>query len=519
MQQLGVALPNSLIPPLLRWLPRFQGGVLILLAAGIFSDYNHWMLLSLALIAMAALLLQQRWLQQQLLLPAQQLDQALQKLDSREVDGAVAEDGDELVRNLAHSVNCLLEEHSNQLYNLNGEIRRQKEKFQQKTNSLQILYQVATVLNSSRDLPELLEEFLKAMEDLVLARAGIIRILDSREQLVLFASRGIDEATLIRERIIPLHRCLCGNALTSNEVLFQRDLTPCNSLVQKEIFIDKGVELIAIPLLYRGRKLGIYSLFIGHDDLNPEEDLKALFSSIGQHLGITIEQVRLDETSKRHTIIKERNTLAHELHDSLAQTLASLRFQISMLDDSISVQSLEDTRNEISQIKGGLDEAYMELRELLAHFRAPLGTNGLLPALEDLISKFRHQTGMHVLLQNEWKDSDLPANLELQVIRIIQESLNNVRKHSRANTVRVLIRCSDDGDFTLLIEDDGVGMDKPAFSGHPGEHLGLSIMQERAQHLGGKLRIESEPGEGTRVQLSFSQPHDKVPQERHFALI
>ncbi|MDH5786620.1 MAG: ATP-binding protein, partial [Chromatiales bacterium] len=71
----------------------------------------------------------------------------------------------------------------------------------------------------------------------------------------------------------------------------------------------------------------------------------------------------------------------------------------------------------------------------------------------------------------------------------------------------------------VLIEDDGVGMDKPAFSGHPGEHLGLSIMQERARYLGGKLLIESEPGEGTRVQLKFSNDPDEPKEQQHFALI
>jgi len=86
--------------------------------------------------------------------------------------------------------------------------------------------------------------------------------------------------------------------------------------------------------------------------------------------------------------------------------------------------------------------------------------------------------------------------------------------------VRVLLRCDKDKNYHVLIEDDGIGMEKPAFSGHPGEHLGLSIMQERARYLGGVLRIESEPGEGTRVQLNFSQRGlDEPKEQQHFALI
>ena len=112
--------------------------------------------------------------------------------------------------------------------------------------------------------------------------------------------------------------------------------------------------------------------------------------------------------------------------------------------------------------------------------------------------------------------------MEMQVLRIIQEALANVRKHSDAHTVRVLLRCDKNDNYHILVEDDGVGMDKPAFSGHPGEHLGLSIMKERARYLGGELRIESEPGEGTRVQLSFRTPEStegKTKEPQHFALI
>ncbi len=79
-----------------------------------------------------------------------------------------------------------------------------------------------------------------------------------------------------------------------------------------------------------------------------------------------------------------------------------------------------------------------------------------------------------------------------------------MRKHSQAHAVRVLLRTSSDGTNTVLIEDDGIGMRERVLESNPGEHIGLSIMQERARRLGGELSIESEPGEGTRVLLTFS---------------
>jgi two-component system nitrate/nitrite sensor histidine kinase NarX len=89
----------------------------------------------------------------------------------------------------------------------------------------------------------------------------------------------------------------------------------------------------------------------------------------------------------------------------------------------------------------------------------------------------------------------------LQTLRIIQEALANIRKHAQAHTVRILLRCQGQGDYLLLVEDDGVGFEGPAPQGKPGEHIGLSIMEERARRVGGSLSIESEPGEGTRVEL------------------
>ena len=87
--------------------------------------------------------------------------------------------------------------------------------------------------------------------------------------------------------------------------------------------------------------------------------------------------------------------------------------------------------------------------------------------------------------------------------RIVQESLTNIRKHARANAVRVLLRCRAPDSYMILVEDDGIGFERSLPEGRPGENIGLSIMAERARHIGAELRIESEPGEGTRVELLF----------------
>jgi two-component system nitrate/nitrite sensor histidine kinase NarX len=217
------------------------------------------------------------------------------------------------------------------------------------------------------------------------------------------------------------------------------------------------------------------------------------------------------------SILAERSSLAHELHDSLAQTLASLRFQVKMLDDALRACAIPaEARTDLDRIRGGLDEAHIELRSLLASFRAPADRRGLVPALERITDDLRQRTGLRVLFQNNCGTCELSAPVELQVTRIAQEALANIRKHSRAHTARVLLTRTG-RDLVLLVEDDGVGFDIPRDSGHAGECIGLSIMEERARRIGAELRIESELDEGTRVELTFSRERKPQTEPREAA--
>lgn len=402
------------------------------------------------------------------------------------------------------------------------EVQRQTAQFEHKNRSLQLLYDIATGISTSRDLNDLLTRFLHTMRDIVNAKAGMVRLIDDKGEMNLVSSFGMSDEAIECEQHVPVKRCLCGSAAISGEVQMQLDLKECHQIIGVPVVGDEELEMLAVPLQYHGKTLGIYNLFISSTGLYSDDEIRSLFASVGQHLGMAIEKTKLDDEAKRLTIIKERNAIAHELHDSLAQTLASLRFQVSMLDETIDNQKVEEIHKEIQQIKGGLDEAYSELRELLAHFRAPVHRRDLMPALEDLISNFRKQTGMHVLLQKDWDSAHLEPSRELHILRIIQESLANIRKHSKANTVRVLMRYDDKKGGKVLIEDDGIGLQAPAFSGHPGEHIGLSIMDERARKMGGEIKIESEPGEeGTRVQLTFAGSEEPTSEQKdqHYALI
>lgn len=203
---------------------------------------------------------------------------------------------------------------------------------------------------------------------------------------------------------------------------------------------------------------------------------------------------------------QERTLLAHELHDSLAQTLTSLKYQIAVLEDQLRPYEAE-IRQKVEQISRSIEEANTELRELIAQFRAPIDERGLFQALDDMISRLRAQTNMVIFFQHRCQDPlGLPLNYQVQILRIVREAVNNACKHSRAKALRVLLRCTLKGEYLVLIEDDGIGIQGIDLSRHPGKHIGISIMQERARRLGGELRIESEPNEGTRVEVVFPHP-------------
>lgn len=390
---------------------------------------------------------------------------------------------------------------------MESQVREQTERLAQKTRSLEILYDVATNINAARNLDDLLRRFLPTMQEVVNARAASVRLVTEDGQMRLVASRGLDDEVTAAERLLPLDRCLCGKAIASGDIKYQEDIRQCCEVVGRPFFDDASdVKMIAVPLQYRGRTVGVYNLFVTETQIVAREDIKELLMSIGRHLGSAIEKARLDDEAIRLSVIEERTRLAYELHDSLAQTLASLRFQVRVLDETLHQGDESALWQELERVENSLDEAHSELRHLIAHFRSPGLTQGLIPAIEEITNRSRKENGMQIFLQNKWGQTHFPAETEMQILRIVQESLNNVRKHSKAQTARVMLGTNGNNDYRVLVEDDGVGFDRPIMEGPPGEHIGLTIMQDRARQLGGELRIESEPGEGTRVLLTFHDP-------------
>jgi len=493
--------------PVCRPLAGLLGTLLVCLSASIIAYAwgagPRWLALGqMALVGTAAglVLLLYRSIDRQLLAPLSQLRDWAQRMRGGDLGARLTVSQAGEFRYVAQDINDLGQSLQRLSEQMDQEVCRHTESLAQKTRSLQVLYDVAASVNLFNDLDDLLTRFLHTLIDVVKAKAAAVRLLDKDGHMRLVASVGLSEGELegaSPESTDPPAGAWAGRDEASEAwALPGRDAPPTG---------PRGLYALAVPLRYHGKTLGVYHLFVDRPDRLERDDLRDLLTSIGRHLGMAIEKVRVDAQAQRLSIIQERNLLAHELHDSLAQTLASLRFQVRMLEETLgSSGAVTQARGELDRIRDGLEEANDELRGLLAHFRAPIDRRGLLPALEELVARFRRETGIVTFFQKECTHTDLPATQEMQVVRIVQEALANIRKHSQAHAVRILLRCDEEGHYHVMVEDDGIGISEDAGRGEPGEHIGLAILQERARRIGGELTVESEPAEGTRVELNFT---------------
>jgi len=234
------------------------------------------------------------------------------------------------------------------------------------------------------------------------------------------------------------------------------------------------------------------------------EDMPDLLISVGRHLGLAMEKSRLESEARRVAIMEERATIGNELHDSLAQSLIGMRLQVKLLGEYVARQDLGRARYEAARLRRAVEQAHDDVRELLTNYRLKIGEGGLVRTLGELVERFRRDTGIAVFFQNECAALELPPAQEIQVFYILQEALANIRKHSGARNVRILLNNQDEL-HTVLIEDDGLGTAE-GVEAATGEHAGLAIMRERTERLQGQIVIESEPGEGTRIVLMFTAP-------------
>lgn len=211
----------------------------------------------------------------------------------------------------------------------------------------------------------------------------------------------------------------------------------------------------------------------------------------------------IEQRDNQLVILEERDRIATEMHDSQGQIMGYLNLQIIRLKQLLAEARTEATLEALGQIEKAIEDATADVREAILGLRTRLSPEvGLVPTLEEYLTKFGEQTGLRTETS---VNGDLKAALtpvrEVQLLRIVQEALTNVRKHAQASQVKLRIEAQKEA-AVISVEDDGRGFDLAQVSQQRG-HFGLQIMKERAQGIGGDLVINTSPGQGTKVAVKL----------------
>jgi len=272
-----------------------------------------------------------------------------------------------------------------------------------------------------------------------------------------------------------------------------------------------GLALVAALLVGRTlsrplRQLTLASRRIAGGDLEKPVAVAGK-DEIGQ-LGSAFERMRerlkqsrqeMEEHSKALATLEERDRIAREMHDGSSQVFSYIRLTTSVIEERMASGDLAAARDKLIDVRQAARDAYEDARQGILALRAgETLEKGLLPTLQAFLDHYRAQTGLAVeLAVSDQAASGLSKARQVQLLRIIQEALANVRKHARAKTVKIEFSRSN-GRFQVSVADDGQGFD-PAWAARESHRFGLQIMRERAESVGGIFELRSQQGAGTRV--------------------
>ncbi len=364
-----------------------------------------------------------------------------------------------------------------------------------------ILAEITAGLAAGDDLDALLQRLLAPIVRLAGAQAGAVRVLSADGQrLDLVSVLGLPDSVCGPERSVDRHCGACGAAAGGEAVVWARDIGACAARSPGSFFGHGCQRLLALPLRHRGRTLGVYNLFFAGSD-EPDAEVMALLRSIGELLGLALDNARLERESLRATLMHERQQMAAEVHDSLAQSIAFVKMRVPLLQDALRAHDEARALGYCEELRGVASQAHASLRGILTQMRAPMDPLGLAHALEATTEQFRRSSSAALDYVNHLPGLRLAPEQEAQVFHIVQEALNNVARHAGARHARLHIGEAAPGSVLVEIDDDGAGL-RPAGSA-AGSHYGLEIMGERARRLGGRLELGPRDGGGTRVRLVF----------------
>jgi len=268
----------------------------------------------------------------------------------------------------------------------------------------------------------------------------------------------------------------------------------------------------SMTVAVRGSEGAFGDMWLGrHGDPEFGEGDRQFLATLAELASIAIVNAQLFEQQRQSATIAERERIAREMHDGMAQVLGVTHLRLRALEAQPGVRDMAELHDEVADLADLCSEAYSDVRESILGLRESSRVDrALMESLRAYLEKYQRQSGIPTTLDDGGaEDVVLSARYQVQILRVVQEALTNVRKHSGAT--KAVVRVRDDLVLTtFVIEDDGHGFD---VSSQPftRDGFGLHSMRERMELLGGTLTIDSEPGRGTRVVAAVPSPTQTRP--------
>ena len=260
---------------------------------------------------------------------------------------------------------------------------------------------------------------------------------------------------------------------------------------------------LAAPVRRGGYAIG--TLAVGcHSQRAWAVDAVETLASLSGQAAIAIENDQLHRQARDLAIRDERERIAREMHDGLAQVLGYVNTKSQAAEELLARGRVDDGRAQLTELAAAARSVYVDVREAILGLTSPIRPElGLVEALEAYAVRFADAAKIAVVVETDdaARDLRLAPAVEAQTFRIVQEALTNVRKHAAARRAAVIVERRDD-ELRVRIEDDGKGLQGgPEATAGGWPHFGLQSMRDRAAALGGTIELSSRPGHGTRLEF------------------
>ena len=430
--------------------------------------------------------------------PLDYLRQGLRKLESGDFSARVNVDTQDEFGQVAAGFNRMAATLQSLYEGLEAKVAAKTAHIEAQRARLEALYEVSAFLARANTIEELSQGFSQRVRSVMKADAVAVRWSDEANQrYLMLASDCFPQDMQAEERSLIAGACACGSlqpdARTRVIPIHSHDAAPMRHCARV------GYQnLVSVPVRLQQRLIGEIDLFF-RSEVHLNADETELLDALASHLASALEGLRAAALEREAAVGEERALLARELHDSIAQSLAFLKIQAQLLRGAVQKQQPEQVQATLDELDAGLKESINDVRELLVHFRTRTNTDDIEAALQETLQKFQHQTGLPTRLQLEGDGLPLPADVQVQVLHVVQEALSNVRKHAGASHVSLDVHKGSQWRF--VVRDNGSGFDTAQRHGET--HVGTKIMRERAERIGASVVLKSSAADGTAVTLTL----------------